>query len=216
MPKIVAPSILSANFLNLGAEIALINDSKAGWIHVDIMDGTFVPNISIGFPVLDAVSKFATKPLDVHLMIQQPEKYIERFAKGGAAIITVHQEACPHLHGTLAQIKETGCRAGVAINPSTPVHLLEDIINEVDVLCLMSVNPGFGGQTFIPNTFKKLADAIKLIEKTGAKTLIEIDGGVTLANAAQLFNAGANVLVAGNTVFASKAPRDVIEQLANL
>ena len=191
----------------------MINQSSAEWIHCDIMDGVFVPNISFGLPVLQAINKIATKPLDVHLMIVQPERYLEAFRDAGAAVITVHYEASTHLHRTLQQIKQMGLQAGVAINPHTPVHLLEDIMAETDLLCLMSVNPGFGGQKFIERTYAKIQAAKEIITRQGLNTKIEIDGGVTSANAGKLVSAGADVLVAGSFVFSSENP---IETIANL
>ncbi len=211
---IIAPSILAANFAELGSEIDMLNASQAEWIHVDVMDGMFVPNISFGFPVLEAVNKRATKVLDVHLMIEKPERYLEAFAKAGAQVLTVHYETCPHLHRTIQQIKDLGCLAGVALNPSTPVHVVEDVLADVDLVLIMSVNPGFGGQKFIPNAIKKTKELAELAASKGlTKLKIEIDGGVSTANALDLIEAGANVLVAGNFVFSSSNP---IETIANL
>lgn len=213
MKPIVAPSILAADFANLEKEVKMINDSVADWIHVDIMDGVFVPNLSMGLPVVQAIYKHAKKPLDVHLMIVHPENYVEDFRKAGAEIISVHIEASPHLHRTIQQIKSLGCKAGVAINPHTSVAQLEDVINDIDLVCLMSVNPGFGGQKFIENTYAKVKRLREMIDKAGAKVQIEIDGGVNQQNAGQLMAAGADVLVAGNFVFSSGNPKQIIEQL---
>ncbi|WP_246104220.1 ribulose-phosphate 3-epimerase [Mucilaginibacter corticis] len=211
--RLISPSILSADFGNLQRDIEMLNQSEADWIHVDIMDGQFVPNISFGFPVAEVAKKHATKPLDVHLMIVEPDRYLKRFADAGASGLTVQLEACPNLHRTVQVIKESGCRAGVAINPHSPVSLLEDIITELDLVLVMSVNPGFGGQKFIENTYKKVADARNLIEKRNSKALIEIDGGVDMNNAGKLFSAGANVLVAGSSVFAASSPSQMISSL---
>ena len=213
MEPIIAPSILSADFSNLRKDIDLVNKSEAGWFHLDVMDGVFVPNISFGFPVVKAIKKYAQKPLDVHLMIVEPDKYVEQFKEAGADNLTVHYEACTHLHRTIQHIKNSGMTAGVAINPHTPVQLLEDIIEDADLICLMSVNPGFGGQKFIKNTFSKLTLLRELILRRNTKTKIEIDGGVDLKNARMLFNAGADVLVAGNTVFSSDNPEQTISEL---
>ena len=212
MPKI-APSMLSANFLNLEADIEMINNSEADWFHLDVMDGRFVPNITFGMPVIAQMKKKAKKTLDVHLMIVEPEKYFEDFAKAGADILSVHIEASNHLHRSLQVIKSLGMKAGVAINPHTPVSLLADTINDTDVVCMMSVNPGFGGQKFIANTLRKIQELKAIINERGASTLIEIDGGVTLNNAGELLRAGADVLVAGNTVFSSPDPIDTIKKL---
>jgi ribulose-phosphate 3-epimerase len=213
MKSIVAPSVLAADFSNLEKEIKMINESEADWIHVDIMDGVFVPNISMGIPVVEAIKRHATKPLDVHLMIIHPERYVEAFHKAGAEVISVHAEACAHLHRNIQQIRALGCKAGVALNPHTPVSILENIISEVDLVCVMSVNPGFGGQKFITNTYRKVEQLKKLIDDHNAKTLIEIDGGVNEVNAKALLDAGADVLVAGNFVFASPNPKEVIARL---
>lgn len=210
---IIAPSILAADFGHLEREIKMINESEADWVHVDIMDGVFVPNISFGFPVLESVSKVATKPLDVHLMIVQPERFTEQFAKAGASNITVHIEACPHLHRNLQQIRSLGCKAGIAVNPHTPISLLSEIIEDADVVCLMSVNPGFGAQKFIPNTYRKIEQLKDLIIRSNANTLIEIDGGVNAETAPNLIRAGADVLVAGNFVFSASDPKAVISNL---
>ena len=213
MKPIVAPSILAADFANLEKEVNMINDSQADWIHVDIMDGVFVPNISMGLPVVKAINQHAKKPLDVHLMIVNPERYVEDFHKAGAALISVHIEASPHLHRTIQQIKSMGCKAGVAINPHTPVSQLEDILNDIDLVCMMSVNPGFGGQKFIENTYAKVKRLRQMINDSKSKAQIEIDGGVNQQNAGPLMAAGADVLVAGNFVFSSSNPKQVIEQL---
>lgn len=213
MKPIVAPSILAADFGNLEREVTMINESQADWIHVDIMDGVFVPNLSMGIPVVQAVKKHAKKPLDVHLMIVNPERYVEVFHQAGAAVISVHLEASPHLHRTVQHIKSMGCKAGVAINPHTSVSLLEDILGDIDLVCMMSVNPGFGAQKFIENTYSKVSRLRSMIDKAGAKVQIEIDGGVNQQNAKQLMDAGADVLVAGNFVFSSSNPKQVIEQL---
>ncbi len=210
---LIAPSILSANFLNLERDIEMINASEADWFHIDVMDGRFVPNITFGMPVIAAMKKKAKKPFDVHLMIVEPEHYFEAFAKAGADILTVHIETSTHLHRSMQAIKALGMKAGVAVNPHTPVSLLADVVTEVDVVCLMSVNPGFGGQKFIANTHQKIRDLKKIITERGASTLIEIDGGVTLDNIEQLISDGADVLVAGNTVFSSPDPTDTIKRL---
>lgn len=209
----IAPSVLASDFANLEREIKMINESEADWIHVDIMDGVFVPNISMGLPVVEAIHRHARKPLDVHLMIVQPERYVEAFRKAGAEVISVHLEACAHLHRNVQQIKDLGCMAGVAINPHTAVHALENIIQDIDVVCVMSVNPGFGGQKFISNTYAKVAQLKTLINESGSRALIEVDGGVNLANAPALLNAGADVLVAGNFVFSADNPKGIISQL---
>jgi ribulose-phosphate 3-epimerase len=213
---LIAPSILASDFGNLEREINMINASDADWIHVDIMDGVFVPNISFGFPVLEAVKRHARKPMDVHLMIVQPERFVDAFAKGGSDIISVHVEACPHLHRNIQQIKALGCKAGVAINPHTGIAELENIIADIDVVCVMSVNPGFGAQKFIDNTYRKIAALKKMILENGSSALIEIDGGVNQANAVGLLEAGADVLVAGNFVFSANDPIAVIKQLKSL
>ena len=213
---ILAPSLLAADFGNLQQAIEMVNASEADWFHIDIMDGVFVPNISYGMPVLSVIQKHATKPLDVHLMIVDPDRYISTFAKLGSDILTVHYEACTHLHRTLQAIKAENMKAGVALNPHTPVSVLEDIIQDVDVLLLMSVNPGFGGQSFIENTYKKVRQAKTLIEQAGASTLIEIDGGVSLKNAKALVEAGADALVAGSFVFNAANPTQTIADLKHI
>lgn len=215
MSILVAPSILAADFANLERDVKMINSSEADWIHVDVMDGVFVPNISFGMPVIEAIKRHATKPLDVHLMIVQPERYIETFRKIGADVITVHIEACTHLHRTIQQIHATGAQAGVALNPHTPINSLYDIIGDIDLVCLMSVNPGFGGQKFIERTFSKVKALKQMIQQVGSKAKIEIDGGVNSENAPQLMTAGADVLVAGNFVFSSPNPGEVISRLKN-
>lgn len=211
--KLIAPSILAADFANLQRDIEMINNSDADWFHIDIMDGVFVPNISFGMPVLRDITKHASKPIDVHLMIVDPDRYIQTFADLGADILTVHYEACTHLHRTLQAIKNAGMKAGVALNPHTPISLLEDVIRDIDLVCVMSVNPGFGGQKFIENTYDKVAALNSLIIRKGATTLIEIDGGVTNKNASQLIEKGADVLVAGSYVFKSENPVTTIKNL---
>ncbi|KOF03660.1 ribulose-phosphate 3-epimerase [Roseivirga ehrenbergii] len=213
---IIAPSVLAADFANLQRDVEMLNESQADWIHVDVMDGMFVPNISFGLPVCEAIYKHAKKPLDVHLMIEQPDRYLEDFRNAGAATITVHYEACDHLHRTLQVIKSLDCKAGVALNPHTNVQLLEDIICDIDMVCIMSVNPGFGGQKFIENTYKKVRQLKEIIAENDAKTLIEIDGGVNATNAPLLMEAGADVLVAGSFVFKSLDPLATIEELKRI
>ncbi len=215
MKHLIAPSMLAADFSNLKSEINMVNESEADWFHLDVMDGLFVPNISFGIPVIRAIKKHAKKPLDVHLMIEKPERYIEEFAKVGANILTVHLEACNHLNRTIHAIKEAGMQAGVAINPHTSIHTLSDILKDLDLVCLMSVNPGFGGQSFIDNTYSKIEALQNLKKNKKTDFLIEIDGGVTLENANKILEAGANVLVAGSTVFKAEKPLETIYKLKN-
>ncbi len=215
MSILVSPSLLSADFLHLERDIEMINNSDADWLHLDIMDGVFVPNISFGFPVMEAVAKVCKKPLDVHFMIVHPEQYIERTARLGAMLMNVHLEACTHLHRTIQEIHQAGMKAGVTLNPSTPVSALEDIIGDVDLVLLMSVNPGFGGQKFIPNTINKVSRLRELIARSGSKALIEVDGGVQNETAPRLVKAGADVLVSGSYIFGAENPTEVIKSLKN-
>jgi len=216
MPHLLAPSVLSADFNNLSKDIKLINESEADWFHVDVMDGVFVPNISFGFPILKHIKKLSQKPLDVHLMSIQPDRYLEEFAKAGADVITVHYEACPHIHRTLQSIRSLGKKAGVAINPGTPVSMLGNILNDADLFLVMSVNPGFGGQKFIPGTYDKVRQLKHMIEQAGSEAIVEVDGGVDHSNYKELVDAGADVLVAGNAVFGADDPELAIRELKSL
>jgi ribulose-phosphate 3-epimerase len=216
MDHLVSPSLLAADFLNLGKDVAMVNKSQADWIHCDIMDGVFVPNISFGFPIVEHVKRIAEKPLDVHLMIVDPDRYLTRFHDAGANILTVQYEACTHLQRTVAEIRNLGMKAGVAVNPHTPVSLLENTLPFIDMVLIMTVNPGFGGQSFINESFSKIADLRKMIEKRGLDVLIEVDGGIDTTNAAKLVETGVNVLVAGNSVFNSKEPIETIKRLKSL
>lgn len=209
----ISPSFLSANFNNLQEDIKMINNSDADFFHLDIMDGVFVPNISFGFPVISHIKKLSQKPLDVHLMIVQPDRYIEEFKKAGSDILTVHYEACTHLHRTVQKIKSDGMKAGVSLNPHTSVDLLEDIIEELDLVLIMSVNPGYGGQKFINNSYKKIRKLRKMIDESGSKALIEVDGGINLENYKKLYDAGTDILVAGSSVFKSESPTETIEKM---
>ncbi len=213
MKHLIAPSLLAADFARMESQIEIINSSEADWLHLDIMDGVFVPNISFGLPVLHSLRPHIEKPFDVHLMIVDPDKFIKDFKMAGADLLNVHYEACTHLHRTIDAIKKEGMQAGVTLNPHTPVFLLEEVITEVDLVLLMSVNPGFGGQKFIENTYKKIADLKNLIERKGSRALIQVDGGVTIANAQQLINAGADVLVAGSAVFNAPDPIKAVREL---
>ncbi len=213
---LVAPSILAADFKRLAAEVELVNESEADWLHLDVMDGHFVPNLTFGFFIIEAIGQLSTKPLDVHLMIEQPERYIERYREAGASVITVHYEACPHLHRTLQQIRATGAKAGVAVNPHTPVELLDDVLEELDLVCLMSVNPGFGGQKFIYRSLHKIETLRQRLITRNLPARIEVDGGVGLQNAQKILQAGADVLVAGSSVFKAEDPKRVISRLKHL
>lgn len=212
----IAPSLLAANFAQLDRELDMINRSEADYLHFDVMDGEFVPNISFGFPLLDVAHTLCKKPLDVHLMITQPDRYLDAFAKGGAAVIQVHYEACPHLHRTLTHIRELGCQAGVALNPHTPIIGLENVLEQIDVVLIMSVNPGFGGQSFIPHTLTKIAQLKQMLVANGSSARIEVDGGVGLDNAAALVRAGADTLVAGSSIFKADNPEAAIRDLKHV
>ncbi len=216
MKHLVAPSVLAADFSDLRTDFNMVNDSRADWFHVDIMDGTFVPNISFGWDIVKTMHTLAKKPFDVHMMVAQPERYIEKFREAGAEVITVHYEACPHIHRTLQQIHATGAKAGVALNPGTPVSVLEDLLEDIDLVCIMSVNPGFGGQKFIYQALQKIRKLKDMITIKNTNTLIEVDGGVGLQNAEEVLKAGADVLVAGSAVFKSDDPKQTIERLKNI
>ena len=213
---VIAPSLLASNFLRLEEECKMLNESEADWFHLDVMDGRFVPNISFGLPVIEQIRKAAKKPCDVHLMILEPERYAEAFKEAGADILSVHFEACTHLHRNIQQIRSLGMQAGVAINPHTPVSFLQDVLGDIDLVCMMSVNPGFGGQKFIPRTLDKIRELRRMIDDNKLNVKIEIDGGVTVDNAKIIIDAGADVLVAGNTVFKSSDPKQTIKQLKNI
>jgi ribulose-phosphate 3-epimerase len=213
---IIAPSLLASDFLHLEKECQMLNESKADWFHLDVMDGRFVPNISFGMSVIKQLRKMTTKFFDVHLMIVEPEKYVEEFKEAGANSLTVHQEACPHLHRNIQQIQSLGMKAGVAINPATPVAMLQDIIRDVDMVLVMSVNPGFGGQSFIPHSLAKIAELKALIKNTASSAKIEVDGGISLDNASEILKAGADVLVAGSSIFKSENPLETIEKMKSL
>ncbi len=215
MTRIISPSLLASDFGNIEKECKMINQSQAGWIHCDVMDGVFVPNISFGIPVVAHIKKYAEKPLDVHLMIIDPDRYVTDFKKAGADILTVHYEACTHLHRTIQLIKKEGMQAGVSLNPHTPVHVLEDILHDLDMILIMSVNPGYGGQSFIENSYKKIRELRKMIDHQQLETLIQVDGGVDSSNARTLYDAGVNVLVAGSSVFRAPDPKKMIENLKN-
>lgn len=215
MERFIAPSLLSADFSKLREDIEMINSSEADWFHIDVMDGVFVPNISFGFPVIQHIKKFAKKPLDIHLMIIEPDRYIKQFKDVGADIISIHYEACTHLNRSIHSIKELGLKAGVVLNPHTNISVLEDIIQDVELVLIMSVNPGFGAQSFIPNTYEKIAKLKELIQRKQSKSVIEVDGGVDLTNANRLFETGANILVAGNSIFSSADPKKTISMLKN-
>lgn len=212
---LVSPSLLAADFGHLAKDIEIINNSDADWFHIDVMDGLFVPNISFGFPVIEAIKSYAKKPLDVHLMIEDPDRYLERFKKSGAEILTVHYEACKHLHRTLQAIKDLGMKAGVSLNPHTPINVLDDIIQDIDMVLIMSVNPGYGGQKFIEHSYEKIKKLKVLIEQEGCQTMIQVDGGVTIENASKLTEVGADCLVAGSSVFSAENPTQAITHLKN-
>ncbi|MBK7133868.1 MAG: ribulose-phosphate 3-epimerase [Bacteroidales bacterium] len=216
MDHLVSPSLLAADFGNLQKDVLMVNQSQADWIHLDIMDGVFVPNISFGFPVIESVKRVAEKPLDVHLMIVDPDRYLTRFCEAGANVLTVQFEACPHLHRTVSEIRRLGMKAGVAVNPHTPVSLLKNILPSIDMVLIMTVNPGFGGQSFIPESYNKIAELRGMIDKGGYNVMIEVDGGIDTKNAARLIETGVNVLVAGNSVFSSKDPKGTIQKLKQL